>query len=214
MNAVPRQPLSRQRILDAALQVGDEHGLEAISMRRVAKQLGVEAMSLYNHVPNKAAMVAGMLEHVFGSITVPPRDAPWPDRLRALGLSMHRELAAHPVAVTLIVTDRAAPRHRAALQPIEEMFAALHDAGLDAARAAVTAEAFTALIFGTVLLRPARQTTSQADRDELEWFRHTVTANDFPHLHNAFGAAGTAAGIGYQLELLITGIQVQAKRLA
>ena len=68
----PRVPLSRERVLDAAFALADETGVESLSMRRLAKTLGVEAMSLYNHVGSKDDLLDGLVELVFEEIEPPP----------------------------------------------------------------------------------------------------------------------------------------------
>src|ERR1043165_9533546 len=68
--------LSRERILDAALALLDRDGLEALSMRKLGEALGVEAMSLYNHVPNKAALLDGIHELILTSVPAPPATRP------------------------------------------------------------------------------------------------------------------------------------------
>ncbi len=70
----PREPLTRERVLHAAVALADEQGLDALSMRRLGQRVGVEAMSLYNHVANKDDVLAGMVELVFAEIEHPPAD--------------------------------------------------------------------------------------------------------------------------------------------
>lgn len=208
-----RQPLSRDRILDAALRLGDQYGLEGLSMRRVARDLGVEAMSLYKHVPNKAAIVNGILERVFVGIHVPDRDRPWTERLRTLGQRMHSTFSAHPIAVTLITTGSSSPRTVEALRPIDEIFAALYEAGFNDQDAARAANALTALAFGTIQLQPAREDDSEDNQREQQWFRHAVGADELPHLHRAIHAdhlPAPDADFQYQLDLLITGLERMA----
>src|SRR5919107_2258989 len=82
MAVVKRQPLSRRRILEAAVRFADREGLEALSMRKLGSELGVEAMSLYNHVPNKGALFDGMVEILLGELKVPPEDESWERRGR------------------------------------------------------------------------------------------------------------------------------------
>src|SRR5215217_6630955 len=77
MAVVKRRPLSRRRILEAAVRFVDREGLEALSMRKLGSELGVEAMSLYNHVPNKGALLDGMVEVLLGELEVPPEDEGW-----------------------------------------------------------------------------------------------------------------------------------------
>ena len=66
-----RRPLDRRLILDAAIKLADREGLEALSMRRLGRELGVEAMSLYNHVPNKDALLGGLAERITAQVEVP-----------------------------------------------------------------------------------------------------------------------------------------------
>jgi AcrR family transcriptional regulator len=69
-----RAPLSRERVLDAALALADESGVESLSMRKLAKELGVEAMSLYNHVASKEDLLNGLVDRVFAEIEPPSPD--------------------------------------------------------------------------------------------------------------------------------------------
>lgn len=66
--STPRPPLSRERVIEAAVAVADERGVTAVSMRKVAERLGVEAMSLYHHVANKEAVLDGLVEEVVSEI--------------------------------------------------------------------------------------------------------------------------------------------------
>ena len=70
-----RAPLSRQRALTAAIELADAEGIEALTMRKLAQSLGVEAMSLYHHVRNKNDILDGMVDMVFAEIKLPPEDA-------------------------------------------------------------------------------------------------------------------------------------------
>ena len=93
-----RTPLSRERVLRAAIALADEHGLGALTMRRLAQQLGVEAMSLYHHVPGKDRLLEGMLELVTDEMEVARPDGPWKAELRRSALSAHEVLGRHPWA--------------------------------------------------------------------------------------------------------------------
>src|ERR671913_1313899 len=103
MAVVKRQPLSRQRILEAAVRFVDREGLEALSMRKLGSELGVEAMSLYNHVPNKDALLDGMVEVLLGELEVPAESQSWEERIRQ-GYGAFRRLAhRHPNVFPLLV---------------------------------------------------------------------------------------------------------------
>src|SRR5919112_3249419 len=103
MAVVKRQPLSRRRILEAAVRFADREGLEALSMQKLGSELGVEAMSLYNHVPNKDALLDGMVEVLLGELEVPPEDDSWDERIREGYRSFRRLAHEHPNVFPLLV---------------------------------------------------------------------------------------------------------------
>ena len=122
--------LTRQRILATALAMVDEHGLAALTMRRLASELGADPMSIYHHLPNKAAIVSGLVQAVFAELRLPTDTGEgWAERVRAWARA-YRDLAtAHPHLVLQIVTDLAAVSEAAVLVN-EPLFAALEAAGL------------------------------------------------------------------------------------
>jgi AcrR family transcriptional regulator len=97
-----RAPLSRERVLQAAVTLADEGGIDGLSMRRLAQDLGVEAMSLYHYFRSKGELLAGMLESVYGEFERPPADGDWRDAMRQAAVSAHHTLLRHPWACTLI----------------------------------------------------------------------------------------------------------------
>jgi len=99
-----RTPLSRERVLDAAIALADEGGFESLTMRKLAKELGVEAMSLYNHVANKDDLLDGMVDAVIGEIDPPVPGAGWKTAIRQRVLSARRVLLRHPWASRVIET--------------------------------------------------------------------------------------------------------------
>ncbi|MCB9487702.1 MAG: TetR/AcrR family transcriptional regulator C-terminal domain-containing protein [Deltaproteobacteria bacterium] len=100
--AKSREPLTRERVLGAAVAMADEEGLDALSMRKLGQKLGVEAMSLYNHVKNKDAILDGIVDMVVGEIEI-PADAPdWKTAMRRRAAAAHDVLLRHPWSVALI----------------------------------------------------------------------------------------------------------------
>jgi AcrR family transcriptional regulator len=99
-----RAPLSRDRVLRAAIALADEHGLESVTMRRLGQELGVEAMSLNNHVANKNDILDGIDDLVLGDIDVPPSGTHWKTAMRQRSISAHEVLLAHPWAAMLIMS--------------------------------------------------------------------------------------------------------------
>jgi AcrR family transcriptional regulator len=86
-SAAPRTPLSKERVLRAAIDLADADGIEALSMRRLAKELGVEAMSLYNHVANKDEILAGIVDLVASEIDLPSDGVDWKTAIRRSAIS-------------------------------------------------------------------------------------------------------------------------------
>jgi AcrR family transcriptional regulator len=126
----PTTALSRERVLDAALALADASGLEAVSMRRLGQALGVEAMSLYNHVANKDAILDGIVERVLAEVELPGASAAWEEELRRCALSLHEALRRHPWACGLVMAPAAGPAALAArLRYIEALLHTLREAG-------------------------------------------------------------------------------------
>ena len=92
-------PLSRERVLKTAVALADSEGIEAVTMRRLAQKLRAGAMSLYYHVPNKDALLDGMVDLVFGEIELPPTDMDWKAALRRRAISTRQALRRHPWAI-------------------------------------------------------------------------------------------------------------------
>jgi AcrR family transcriptional regulator len=99
-----RLPLSRERILRAALDVVDEGGLAALSMRKLGQALGFEAMSLYNHVANKDDVIDGILDLVLEETEPPSADDDWRSAIRRSAISVHNALRRHPWAAALLMS--------------------------------------------------------------------------------------------------------------
>src|ERR1700678_1579760 len=155
MTVQRRRTLSRDAILDVALGLADEGGLAAVTMRRLASRLGVEAMSLYNHVSGKADLLDGIASRVFESIAVPDATLPWDERVRALIGGCYEAMRAHPAVVQALVAEAANPRSAGALSVIDQILGALFDAGLDERAAARGYRSLLGLVFGSVLVETA-----------------------------------------------------------
>jgi TetR/AcrR family transcriptional regulator, tetracycline repressor protein len=103
-----KRQLTRDAILDAAVEILDRDGMEALSMRRLGAALGVEAMSLYNHVPSKDALLDGIHERILLSLEQPAHARTWQAFVRHQGRALHHALSAHPHAIPLFATRPAA----------------------------------------------------------------------------------------------------------
>ncbi len=101
-NVPPRVPLNRERVLRAAVAYADRNGIDSLSMRKLGQDLGVEAMSLYNHVKNKDDLLTGMVDTVLAEIDLSPGGSDWKSCLRHRILSARSALINHPWASQVI----------------------------------------------------------------------------------------------------------------
>lgn len=104
MTTTTRQPLTRERVIEAAVAYADEHGVDDMSMRKLGAELGVEAMSLYNHVDNKDDLYSGMVDWVFSQITLADATLVWKEQARIIGRDALEVFRAHPWVVSLLMT--------------------------------------------------------------------------------------------------------------
>jgi AcrR family transcriptional regulator len=142
-------PLSRERVLLAALRLADAEGLEALSMRNLAQELGVKAMSLYNHVKNKDDLIDGIVDIVVGEIEVPDFKLDWKTAMRRRAISAHEVLLRHPWATMLIVSRiNVGP---AMLRYVDATLGCLHEAGFSLEMADHIWNAMDSHIYGFTL---------------------------------------------------------------
>jgi AcrR family transcriptional regulator len=128
-----RVPLTRDRVLRAALELADEGGTAALTMQRIGRRLGVEAMSLYRHVRNKDDILDGIIDLVFAEIELPADRSNWRTVLRAQSISTRAALHRHPWAIALM-ESRMTPGP-ANLRIHEDTLTVLLDAGCSAVMA-------------------------------------------------------------------------------
>jgi AcrR family transcriptional regulator len=100
-----REPLSRERVLRAAIELADREGIDALSMRRLGQELGVEAMSLYNHVASKEDLLDGMVDAILAEVDRPSTAGEWREAMRRTVLSARRVMLRHPWA-SAVITSR------------------------------------------------------------------------------------------------------------
>ena len=142
-----RAGLSRELILDAALGLVGREGLKALSMRRLAGELGVEAMTLYHYLPSKDALLDGLVERVLTrALRLPEQDADWRPLLRGYADSLRAALLGTPALVPLLLTRPAVTP--ATLAVVERGLAALVAAGFPLGRAVDAVNALTVLVLG------------------------------------------------------------------
>jgi TetR/AcrR family tetracycline transcriptional repressor len=146
-----QERLNRKRILEAALRLVDEEGMEALSMRRLGAELGVDPMSIYRHMPSKEAVISGLVEEVFSEMRLPPPEgADWRERVYAWAEAYVELARSHPNLVLRIVSDAAAVSN-AMLRISEPLYAALWEAGLPPRKIALAAGTVVDFVHGHAL---------------------------------------------------------------
>lgn len=143
-----RTPLTRETILDAAITLLDSHGIDGLSMRRLGAALGVEAMSLYNHLPSKTALLDGIHERILLSLDPPAHShvRTWQSYARHQANALHRALLAHPNAIPLFATRPAATP--AAMERLDRYLEILLRAGFTAVQALSVVQLLAQLVVG------------------------------------------------------------------
>ena len=145
----PRIPLTKERVLRAAVALADREGVASLSMRKLAKELGVEAMSLYHHVANKNALLDGMVDHVFSEVQLPAGEQDWKAAMRQRAVSARAALRRHPWAIALM-ESRSTPGP-ANLRHHDAVIGCLRQAGFSVALTAHAYSILDAYIYGFAL---------------------------------------------------------------
>jgi AcrR family transcriptional regulator len=178
---VRREPLSRDRVLRAAVALADEGGIGALSMRRLGEALGVEAMSLYNHIAGKDDLLNGMIDLVFGEIDLPACEGDWKSAMRQRAISAREVLGRHRWAIGLM-ESRASPGP-ATLQHHDAVLGCLRAGGFSLEMTAHAYALLDSYIYGFALQEASLpfetpEETSEVAQDIFGQF----TADQYPYL--------------------------------
>jgi AcrR family transcriptional regulator len=208
----PRIPLSRDRVLRAAVTFADENGIEALSMRKLAHAVGVEAMSLYNHVASKEDLLDGMIDLVFSEIELPSAAGSWKKAMRQRAISVRAVLARHRWAVGLM-ESRTSPGP-ATLRHHDAVLGCLREAGFSLELAAHAYSALDSYIYGfTLQERGLPFDTPQESAALAQVMLARFPAGQYPHLAEfMFGHVlqpGYDYGAEYEfgLDLILDGLE-------
>ena len=205
-----RAPVTRDRILRAAIDLADHGGLDALSMRRLGQALGVEAMSLYKHVANKDEVLDGIADLLSADMRAPDATGDWKQELRASAISAHEVLLRHPWASTLIESRMNAGPNR--LRYLDAVIATLRGAGFSLP---IVARAFGLLdshTYGFTLQEQA-WAFDPADAPELAAAMvATLPEGAYPNIVAMAGlAASEPGGMGidfaFGLDLILDGLE-------
>jgi len=207
-----RTPLNRERVLRAAVALADEKGIDSLTMRDLGLRLGVEAMSLYNHVVNKGDILDGMVDLVVSEIDLPPDAVDWREAMRRRAISAQAVFSRHPWASALI--DSRESSGPARLHYFDWVLGTLRRAGftLD-----MTAHAFSVLdsyIYGFGRQQLNMSAGPDVKPEEIaEAFLQGIPADEYPHLREMVVEYAMNAGhdesadFEFGLDLILDGLQ-------
>jgi len=205
-----RRPLSRDRVLRAAIELADERGIESLTMRKLGEELRVEAMSLYNHVANKDDIVDGIVDLVFSEIDLPASGADWKTALRQQAISLRDVLLRHRWAIGLMESRR--KPGPANLRHHDAVIGSLRSAGLDMPTIAHAYSLLDSYIYGFALFTMNLPFDPSEEVAELgQGILRAFPVNAYPNLVAYISAMRPGYNYGdefeYGLDLILDGLQ-------
>lgn len=207
-----RVPVSRERVLRAAVKLADTGGVEALSMRKLGQALGVEAMSLYNHVVNKDDVLNGMVDLVFGEIGLPPTGTEWRSAMRQRAIAVRAGLARHPWAIGLMESRR--QPGPVTLRHHDAVLGSLRAAGFSIALAAHAYSVLDSYIYGFALTQMNLPfETGEQVVEVAESMLRQFPADEYPHLTELITQHALRPGYDYAdefeygLDLVLDGLE-------
>lgn len=210
-----RKPLSRERILKAALALVDKQGIESLSMRNLASKLSVEAMSLYKHVANKDAVLDGLVEIILREMEIPPVGTPWREAMRRRAWSVRHTILRHPWA-SVLIESRMAPGE-ARLRYADTVLSILNNAGFSPDVQYRAFQMLDSYVYGYVLQEVNWPTKESERKMVVAGLKEFLKDGRFPNLltvvqqatwlNVAPGAKPYDADFEFGLELILDGIE-------
>ncbi|MGH2417319.1 MAG: TetR/AcrR family transcriptional regulator C-terminal domain-containing protein [Candidatus Limnocylindria bacterium] len=177
---VARMPLTRERVIEAAIALADESGIDSLSMRRLGQALGVEAMSLYNHVANKDDILDGIVDIVLDEVELPDHGAEWKAALRRTAISMHDALVRHPWAASLMLSANRDSEAR--MRYMNAILGSLRGGGFSADMTDHAYHALESHIFGFTLWIVGMNLDTASLPDLASAFLERISTGEYPHL--------------------------------
>jgi AcrR family transcriptional regulator len=211
-----RPPLTRERVIEAALRVMDAEGLEAVSMRRIAREVGVEAMSLYHHVEDKEDILDGICERVMADFDFPAPTDDWRENCRRGARAWRRLLQQHPNVMVLFAEQRGPIRSVDSMRPTEFALRVLRSSGLSDRDTAQAFHAFGGYIQGFVMMELG---SIAGGADEAHAKAHAELAAGLPDEFATLQAVGPHFAecdadqqFEFGLDLLISGLEAKVRK--
>jgi AcrR family transcriptional regulator len=180
--AETRVKLNRERVLRAAVRLADSSGIERLTMRKLGEELGVEAMSLYNHVANKDDLLHGMIDAVFEEIELPSHSDDWKTALRKRSISLRDMLKRHPWANGLM--DSASTPGPSTLRHHDRVIGTFRNAGFSIRMTAHALAALDSYIYGFAKQDKALPFDTEEEAAAMgPVFLAQLPASQYPYLH-------------------------------
>lgn len=206
-----RSPLTRDRVLAAAIEIADKQGVGSVTMRAVASKLGVEAMSLYNHVASKDDILDGMVDLVVEQIDLPQDTSGWRDAMRCRAVSAHKVFGRHPwVPVLLDSRQSSGP---SGLRYFDWVLGTLFEAGFSMDEAMRSFSLLDAYIYGFGIQQFNYSAESDAPAEErAEMLLAYIPPEQYPNLHRMAMHAmqsgyDAEADFEFGLEIILDGLE-------
>jgi AcrR family transcriptional regulator len=206
-----RAPLSRERVLRAAIALADTGGIDALTMRKLGDELGVEAMSLYNHVASKDDILDGIVDLVFSEIALPADRADWKPAMRRRAISAHEALLRHRWAPSLMQSrTRPGP---ATLRHHDSVLGSLRNAGFTLVMAAHAISVIDGYVYGFALQQINIPLESREQVAEVGQNILRQLAGEYPHLAEMITEHAMKPGYDYAdefefgLDLILDGLE-------
>ena len=210
-SAKVRAPLSRERVMRAAIALADSTGIESLSMRKLGQELGVEAMSLYNHVANKDDILDGIVDLVFAEIALPSGAGDWKPAMRNRATSAHEALLRHRWAPSLMQSrTRPGP---ATLRHHDSVLGSLRSAGFTLVMAAHAVSVIDGYVYGFALQQINLPLQSREEVAEVGEGILRQLAGEYPHLAEMITEHAMKPGYDYAkefefgLDLILDGLE-------
>jgi TetR/AcrR family transcriptional regulator, tetracycline repressor protein len=210
------EPLTRERILEAALSLVDEEGIEALSMRRLAKELGVDPMAIYHHLPNKRALLSALIEEVFSEMRVPGsvETGGWRERVRAWACAFRDVARAHPKLVPHLATYPEAAAE-ATLESTEELYAAFEAAGMSPSQIVGAVGVVVDYLNGFALAEASGALGEPDEQREMLELLDARPREKLPAMRRTLEALPSedlGTDFGFGLEVVLAGLETTATR--
>ena len=206
-----RRPLSRERILSAALELVDDGGIDSLSMRKLAQKLGFEAMSLYNHVASKDDVIDGILDLVLAESEPPSPTGDWEGAVRESAISVHDALRRHTWAAAVVMAPGRIRPGR--LRYMDALLGRLREADFSAETTYHAYHVLDGHIFGFSMWESSHSYSEEDAAEVMANFDRFVPPDEYPYLHEhgqqhlSEGPQHDVSAFEFGLDLILDGLK-------